>query len=201
MFDADFERSWADDGYITNLKSPLLKDVTAESGYPVLDLKVEADKTPSSAESLVYLCTYNYYEWKPIAIGIQNESVCEFKDVVGNNIFIIAEGSKEQELRYVTAPFLVDSSGHIRKFIPDKNKPVTQELWIEKGKTPCNLHFWDVGKDYFIPISCDSITSDTTQLYTHIPDNALLWYATPHRALGQRVGFIENGKLKRTWDF
>ena len=201
LFDADFERSWADDGYITNLKSPLLKDVTAESGYPVLDLKVEADKTPSSAESLVYLCTYNYYEWKPIAIGIQNESVCEFKDLVGNNIFIIAEGSKEQELRYVTAPFLVDSSGHIRKFIPDKNKPVTQELWIEKGKTPCNLHFWDVGKDYFIPISCDSITSDTTQLYTHIPDNALLWYATPHRALGQRVGFIENGKLKRTWDF
>ena len=66
---------------------------------------------------------------------------------------------------------------------------------------PFSITPLNVGKDYFIPISCDSITSDTTQLYTHIPDNALLWYATPNRALGQRVGFIENGKLKRTWDF
>lgn len=106
-----------------------------------MDLRIEADKEPSSAESLVYLCAYNYYEWKPVAIGIQTDAVCEFKDVVGNNIFIIAEGGKEQELRYITAPFLVDSSGHIRKFIPDKNKLVTQELWIEKGKTPRNLHF------------------------------------------------------------
>ena len=201
LFDADFKKSRTDDGYTTYLKSPLLKDVTAESGYPVLDLRIEADKAPSSAESLVYLCAYNYYEWKPIAIGKQNEAICEFKDIVGNNIFIIAEGSKEQELRYITAPFLVDSSGHIRKFIPDKNKLVTQELWIDKGKAPHNLHFWDVEKEYFVPISCDSITSDTTQLYTRIPDNDLLWYATPHRALGQRVGFIENGQLKRTWDF
>ena len=97
--------------------------------------------------------------------------------------------------------FILISAGHIWKFIPDKNKLVTQELWIEKGKTPRNLHFWDVEKEYFIPVSCDSITSDTTQLYTRIPDNALLWYATSHRALGQRVGFIENGQLKRTWDF
>lgn len=201
LFDANFKDSRIDDGYITNLKSPLLKDITAESGYPVLDLMIEADKTPSSKESLVYLCTYNYYEWKPIAIGIQNEAVCKFKDIVGNNIFIIAEGSKEQELNYITAPFLVDSLGHVRKFIPDKNKPVTQELWIEKGKAPRNLHFWDIEKGYFIPISCDKITSDTTQLYTHIPDNALLWYATPQQTLGQRVGFIENGKLKRTCDF
>lgn len=201
LFDADFKKSRTDDGYTTYLKSPLLKDVTAESGYPVLDLRIEADKEPSSAESLVYLCAYNYYEWKPVAIGIQTDAVCEFKDVVGNNIFIIAEGGKEQELRYITAPFLVDSSGHIWKFIPDKNKLVTQELWIEKGKTPRNLHFWDVEKEYFISVSCDSITSDTTQLYTRIPDNALLWYATSHRALGQRVGFIENGQLKRTWDF
>ena len=117
LFDADFKKSRTDDGYTTYLKSPLLKDVTAESGYPVLDLRIEADKAPSSAESLVYLCAYNYYEWKPIAIGKQNEAICEFKDIVGNNIFIIAEGSKEQELRYITAPFLVDSSGHIRKFI------------------------------------------------------------------------------------
>lgn len=166
-----------------------------------MDLRIEADKAPSSAESLVYLCAYNYYEWKPIAIGIQTDAVCEFKDVVGNNIFIIAEGDKEQDLKYVTAPFLVDSSGHIRKFIPDKNRPVRQELWIEKGKTPRNLHFWDIEKEYFVFIPSDNMTSDTTQLYTHIPDNALLWYATPHQAFGQRVGFIENGQLKRTWDF
>ena len=201
LFDADFKKSRTDDGYTTYLKSPLLKDVTAESGYPVLDLRIEADKAPSSAESLVYLCAYNYYEWKPIAIGIQTDAVCEFKDVVGNNIFIIAEGDKEQDLKYVTAPFLVDSSGHIRKFIPDKNRPVRQELWIEKGKTPRNLHFWDIEKEYFVFIPSDNMTSDTTQLYTHIPDNALLWYATPHQAFGQRVGFIENGQLKRTWDF
>ncbi len=201
LFEVDFKKSLTDDDYITYLKSPLLKDVTAENGYPVLDLSIEADKTPSSAKSLVYLCAYNYYEWKPIAIGMQTDAVCEFKDVVGNNIFIIAEGGKEQVLRYITAPFLVDSSGHIRKFIPDKSRTVTQELGFKKGKAPNNLHFWDTEKEYFVPISCDSITSDTTQLYTHIPENALLWYATPHRALGQRVGFIENGQLKRTWDF
>lgn len=201
LFDADFKETKTDDGYVTNLKSPLLKDVTAEGGYPVLDLRIEADKTSSSPESLVYLCAYNYYEWKPIAIGIRNGTTCEFKDIVGNNIFIVAKGCKDQNLEYITAPFLVDSLGNIRKFIPDKDQFITQTLWKKKGKAPLNLHFWDIEKEYFVPISYDSITSDTTQFYTRIPENALLWYTTSQRALGQRVGFIDNGELKRTWDF
>ena len=100
-----------------------------------------------------------------VAGGDSSEIVISLKSAEG--IFSFLDKDKynvcllyTSELRYITAPFLVDSSGHIRKFIPDKNKLVTQELWIEKGKTPRNLHFWDVEKEYFIPVSCDSITSE-----------------------------------------
>lgn len=190
-----------DDGYVTNLKSPFLRDVTREGGYAVLDMQVEADKPVSSSKSQVYLCAYNYYQWEPIAIGIRDGSMCEFKDVVGNNIFMVAEAAGKRDLKYISAPFFIDSVGNIRKFIPEMNKFITQVLEKKKEESPRILHFWNTEKDYFQLIKCDSITSDTTQFYTRIPDNALLWYTTPHRAMGQRVGFLENGKLKRTWDF
>ena len=191
-----------DDGFVTDLKSPLLEDVTTEGGNVPVNFCVKADKNDSAGEQKqVYLCAYNYYQWKPLAIGIKKEDSCYFEHVVGNNIFIVAEAVSRKKLRFLTAPFYLNAEGSIRKFIPDTVQAVHLVLEKKKEEQCRVLHYWDLTQDDFSPISCESILSDTTQLYTHIPANALLWYTTVQKSLGQRVGFIQNDSLKRTTDF
>lgn len=191
-----------DDGFDLDLKSPLLEDVTAEGENIPVNFCVKADKNGSEGgRKQVYLCAYNYYQWRPLSIGVKSGDSCYFERVVGHNIFIVAEVAGGNKLRFLTAPFYLNGEGNIRKFIPDTTQ--AEHLILEKKKEEqCRvLHYWDLSQDDFIPISCDSILSDTTQLYTRIPANALLWYTTVQKNLGQRVGFIQNDSLKRTIDF
>lgn len=191
-----------DDGFVTDLKSPLLEDVTAEGENMPVNFCVKADKNSSEGEQKqVYLCAYNYYQWRPLAIGVKNGDSCYFEHVVGNNIFIVAEAAGRSKLHFLTAPFYLNGEGSIRKFIPDTIQTV--HLILEKKKEEqCRiLHYWDLTQDDFSPVLCDSLLSDTIQLYTHIPANALLWYTTVQKSLGQQVGFIQNDSLKRTIDF
>ena len=113
----------------------------------------------------------------------------------------MAEAAGRSKLHFLTAPFYLNGEGSIRKFIPDTIQTV--HLILEKKKEEqCRiLHYWDLTQDDFSPVLCDSLLSDTIQLYTHIPANALLWYTTVQKSLGQQVGFIQNDSLKRTIDF
>lgn len=201
LFDPEFkEIDVKDDGYITNLKSPLLRDVTTEGGYATVNLQVETNKAMPSPKALIYLCVYNYYEWVPIAIGVRSDSVCEFKEVVGNNIFMVAEATDAYSLRYITEPFILRKNGTIHKFIPNTAVKVSQHLLREQNKLPKELLYWDTQTDQFKLIDCDSI-NEQMQFYSQIPENALLWYRFASKTLGQKVGFIENDTLKKTCDF
>lgn len=198
LFDPEFkETDVKDDGYITNLKSPLLRDVTKEEGYQVLDICIETDKPVSSSIKQIYLCTYNDYDWKPLAIGNRQGSTCRIKDIVGNNIFIIAEASNTQYLHYITAPFILKKDGSIHKLIPQKE--FSQSFTFDKRKNKLNqkhtLHYWDTNKNGFISLKEKSST-DTTQTYNQIPKNALLWFTIPERIVNQRVFYIENDSIK-----
>ena len=189
-----------DDGYLTTLKSPLMYDVTNEYLSKTTDIRIgiddkDAEKNPSGQ---VYLCVYNHYSWLPIALGSRIDTVCHFKQVVGDNIFMVADCTNRKELRFITAPFYLDSIGNVRKFIPDMDHP--QAYTMKKRSNALNqkhtLYYWNVGEKRFTSVQYASAT-DTFHVYDRIPGNALLWFTIPERVFNQRIFFLENGEMKR----
>ena len=190
-----------DDGYITSLKSPLIHDVTNEYLDIPVDITIAADEIDYSSNSKsnqIYLCVRNFYEWKPIAIGSRTDLVCNFNQVVGDNIFIIADSPNGNMLRFISSPFYVSTSGETRKFIPDTNKLET--LTLDKRKNRIDeehtLKYWNTTKKEFVTINHSKI-SDSTQTYTEVPSNSLLWFGVPERIVNQRVFFVDNGNVMR----
>ncbi len=202
-FDPDLSKlNKNDDGYVTFLKSPLIYDVTNQykSATTKIQISVNKEYSKASATKQVYLCAYNNNNWKPLAIGFQKDSTCVFNNVVGDNIFIAADSPNGKYLRYITAPFYVDTIGNIRKFIPDKEHKQTFTLSKYKVKKEkqikiAPLHYWDTDKQMFVMLNSVA-TTDTTRTYNEIPKNALLWATIPERIMNQRIFFIENDSLK-----
>ncbi len=188
----------ADDGYAIWLKSPLLEDVSPEYLERPVDVRVATDRIREFAytSGQVYLCVYNYYRWEPVAMGCRTDTVCLFRQVGGDNIFIVADSPSVGQLRFLTAPFHVDAHGHIRKFIPRMDR--TRAFMFPKRKRllkrPHTLHYWDVESASFSPLEYNS-TADSTQSYTDIPENALLWFTVPDRIVNQRVFYLENDSV------
>ena len=194
----NYNKNIEDDKYNTFLKNPLLYDVTNEYLDKTVNIKVsinEDDNIRYEQSDQVYLCIYNYYEWKPLAIGCCSNDVCTFDNVVGDNIFIIADCPEGKELRYITAPFYVNVQGEIHKFIPQLQH--RKMCVLEKRKADINhtLFYWDIVEKRFIPISFTEST-DTTQIYDQVPDNALLWFTIPERIFNQRIFYIKNDSIK-----
>lgn len=190
-----------DDGYDIFLKSPLLYDVTNEYPNKTTCINVPTKNKGSvqnKKSEQVYLCVHNFYEWKPLALGICSEmGNCIFNNVVGDNIFIVADCPDGKTLRYITAPFYVDRKGEIRQLIPQMQHRQTCVLEKRKNWEKVNhtLFYWDVTENRFVPLLYEKST-DTTQTYDQIPKNALLWLTIPERIFNQRVFFIENDSIK-----
>lgn len=198
LFEPEYkEKRVHDDGYITYLKNPLLRDVTAEGESRTFHLRIATDKIVSKTEKPVYLCAYNNNQWEPLAIGVLKDSICEFENVAGNNIFIVAEAIDEQSLQYICAPFLAKTDGSTHKFIPNIQKMKQIELLREENKPPAKLYYWDTMSNLFKYINCDSI-NDKKQFYTKIPENSLLCPKIVQKST--RLVFLQNDTLKRTCD-
>lgn len=187
------------DGYITYLKSPLIYDVTNEylNETTQIEAPIDLKDIKKGKSDQVYLLTYNHYEWTPIAIGHRKDTICYFENVVGDNIFMVADSPNGGRLRNITVPFYVSQKGKIRKFIPEIENRQTFTLNKRKKKLDQEhtLHYWDTDKGRFIPLDYVS-TTDTTQTYDQIPGNALLWFTIPERIVNQRIFFIENDSIK-----
>jgi hypothetical protein len=184
-----------DDGFRTYLKNPLLYDVTHEYGEEVIRIQITADIPDVSKNDQVYLCTYNYYGWKPLAIGKYSDGLCIFNNVVGDNIFMVAHCPDKRILKFVTAPFYVNKKGDIHKFIPDKQSKISYSL-SKKNKTAAyTLFYWDIDEQHFIPLDYEKSTEES-QYYTNIPENSLLWFKIPERIYNQRVFYIHNDSIR-----
>ena len=111
-------------------------------------------------------CTSDIHTVWEGAIGDRKDTVCYFENVVGDNIFMVADSPDGNKLRNITAPFYTDNDGNIRKFIPQKEHKQTFTLNKRKKKLDQEhtLHFWDTEKERFIPLEYASST-DTTQTY------------------------------------
>lgn len=69
------------------------------------------------------------------------------------------------------------------------------EKWKRKADINHTLFYWDIVEKRFIPISFTEST-DTTQIYDQVPDNALLWFTIPERIFNQRIFYIKNDSIK-----
>lgn len=187
-----------DDNYRSFVKSPLSEDVTTQYNARPVTIQVVADKKVDNQTSLIYLCAFNRDEWQVIAKGVRTGKECLIENVVGDNVFIVADSPNGNSLRYLTAPFYMDTTGVIRKFIPNLNtlRSFTLDKRKRKLNQPYTLSYWDNTSDNFIPIT-HAISGDSTQSYTNIPDNTLLRFTIPERILNQRIFFIENDILRK----
>ena len=195
----DFSRLKNDDGFVLNLKSPLFEDVTNEYLTPTTTIKVAVGKQEDRRQSdQIYLTVHNFYEWRPIAVGRRSEGIGVFENVVGDNVFMVADSPDGRQLRFITPPFHVSKEGEIHKLIPqlqDRKEFTITKHRLRRG-IPHTLFYWDIYDRRFLPLPYVSKT-DSTRTYDQIPRNALLWFSMPHRCINQRVFFIENDSIRR----
>lgn len=67
--------------------------------------------------------------------------MCSFKNVVGDNIFMVADVTDNGALRYLTAPFYVSPNGEVHLFIPqpDQKFSYTFDKKKEIGIIHCTI--------------------------------------------------------------
>lgn len=187
-----------DDLYKTFLKSPLLIDVTENFYNKTINIQYPINKNISKTSSnIVYLCTHNCRQWIPLAVGTKAETNYIFYNVVGDNVFIIADCPNGKDLRYISPPFYVDTKNKIYEFIPDTthyNSMIKKKL-ITTPNIAHILFYWDVIENRFIPLNQKKET-DYELYYDHILNNALLWLMTPSKIYNQRIFFIERNEIK-----
>lgn len=182
-----------DDGYVTWLKNPLLEDVTREGENPVYTLRIPV-KAGGKTDGPVYLCTYNYFDWVPVALGRREGDSCFFDNVAGRNFFMVAAAEGRSSLRFISPPLLTERDGGFRFLVPEKGRQVECTVWKSAKDDPRLLQYWNVEKQQFEVLPC-TVETDTTKYYDNVPDPALIWYAPLRRAIGHRVGIVAGGRF------
>ena len=195
----DFSRLKNDDGFVLDFKSPLFEDVTNEYLTPTTTIRIAVGKQEDRQQSdQIYLTVHNFHRWKPIAVGRRSRGIGVFENVVGDNVFMVADSPNGRTLRFITPPFHVSKEGEIHKLIPQLQD--RQEFTIPKHRLrrriPHTLFYWDIYYRHFLPLPYVSKT-DSTRTYDQIPRNALLLFSMPHRCINQRVFFIQNDSIRR----
>ena len=175
------------------LNNPLIHDVTNEYFGNTIAFQVPVLENEDRIPNQVYLCVYNYAQWRPLAIGTYENGFCSFKNVVGDNVFIVANIINDKIIRYITAPFHVNDNGYVHSFIPQLNSKQSFTFTKRKAEKIFTLHYWDINRKSFVPISYQKLT-DTTQVYEQIPNNSLLWYTWPQK-MNKRIFFLEQDSI------
>lgn len=185
-----------DDGYVTYLKNPFIEDVTAEYPNKTINLQVTADKKSEKSQSQIYLCAYNSGYWKEFAMGYRKKDNCVIEHIVGDNVFIIADSPDGSNLRFITVPFYVSPAGDIRKIVLDTahKKKYTLNKIEGQWNVPHTLQYWDTQNEQFSTLQQEAET-DSTLLYTSIPDNALMRFTIPIKKYDIRIFLIQKDSI------
>lgn len=178
------------------LKNPNHYDVTHEYWDILTTIFINTCYTSENKKSLIYLCTHNQGQWQPLAIGERNGNKCTVPNVRGDNVFIIAESAGGQELRYITHPFYVDTTGLIQEFIPDSTHTTSFHLPNNlQNRKNMSLGYWNHKTSRFENLP-DYTEADTMTFYNNIPQYALLRFSGITTAREQRrVFFIKSDSI------
>ena len=185
------------DNYITHLKNVLKQDVTHQYFAPTIQLVTPVEQVFKNPSPLVYLCTFNSNQWQPLAIGERKKGNYIFENVVGDNIFIIADSPDGSSLRFVSSPFYVDENGNIRKLVPNKEKTFRYVFPKKKfylwGKY--HLYYWDTDTQSF---TATQLVEKDEEAWTYegIPENGLLLFYIPTNNRNRHFFFIEKNEIK-----
>lgn len=191
------------DNYRTFLKNPLLTDATDQYLTPVTDIQILSDFPYDSPKGVIYLCAYNNNHWRPIDISERNGAECVFTNIVGDNIFIIAEYSEQAEnLHFLTYPFYVDREGYISKIKPNPLKKESLRIPLNNiyyTEVPQTMYVWEQEKESFMRMDFPINTSSTEIIIKEIPQGSLLKaiMSRPYYPAEDRIFIIKNDTLKR----
>lgn len=192
------------DGYRTFLKNPLLTAVTEQYLPPVTDIHMVCDFPTRSERAPVYLCTYNYGKWKPFAMSERIGDRCTFPEIVGDDVFIVAEYDKDAYgfLRFITYPFHVSGDGTITKIKPDPAR--TDSIFIASDnlyqqKVPHTLYYWEQEQQCFRNGCFPMDTVSGGIIIREIPKGSLFkaMISWPGKAAEDRIFLVENSAVKR----
>ena len=113
---------------------------------------------------------------------------------------MVAEAENRNGLRMVGVPFYTDGRGGSFLLDTDTGTRISYTFTRKEDAPLRILHFWDKETNGFVRLDCDSYT-DTTQVYTNIPKNALLHYRKQTSKGSQPVGMIYEGEYvsARKW--
>ena len=97
--------------------SPFIKDVTSEY-LSTVDIDIEL---PRINNKYVYLALSNRYEWTPVDFSEVKGRKAHFKDVAPGNVYAVLAYKPNGSYEVVGDPFLLNSDGSRRLFIPDES--------------------------------------------------------------------------------
>ena len=127
-----------------------------------------------------------------------------FPEIVGDDVFIIAEYDKEAygSLRFITSPFHVSNTGIITKIKPDPAR--TDSIFIASDnpyqqQVPYTLAYWEQEQQCFKNGYFPTDTIPGGILIRKIPKGSLLkaMISRPEKAAEDRIFLVENGTVKR----
>lgn len=194
---SNINKNMKDDGYKTSLKNVLNYDVTDEYLGKVINVVNPIEKNYENLSTFVYLCTFNCNQWQPLAIGEKREKHYIFENIVGDNIFIIADSPDGNSLRFVSAPFYVDIDGNLTKLFPDNKNCIDYAFSIEDfqlfGKY--TLYYWDTEICTFVPLNLRTKNNKVWE-FESIPQNALLLFYVPGANRNRNGFYFEQNKIQ-----
>lgn len=86
-----------------------------KEAMPIQPMNCIAKKKNEKENKWLYLCAFNYYSWKPIALGYDDgKGNAVFEKVVGRNFLMVARAGEKGELQYVTPPFYTEEGRKVR---------------------------------------------------------------------------------------
>lgn len=190
-FGRNSDASLRSSGYVTNFEGPTVHDVTTLYPFPVWSLQIELLPEFAQAEGPAYLCVFNRHKWIPLVRGECRNGRATMADVVGDNVFIIADSPDGKTLRTISAPFFVDTLGQTRYFNADLSARDT--VVLQKTRVSDHpLSYWDDRRQCFEELGEPDSVTDTTYIYRNLPHNALFLYAfPPHFWHDARIFFVE----------
>lgn len=184
-----------DDGYRTFLKNPFSKDVTTEYWAPVVDIHVELGKQCKPAEAPVYLCVYNAGQWTELSLGERVGKKCVVRNVVGDNIFRMADCVDRQSLHFLTPPFYVDSIGQVSFFKSPVGGKVPLTFYKNKLHLtkPHTVSYWDDSSSSFKMM--EIVHETDSSVSCNAPQAAL--FVLRAESMPRQLYVVRNGTLCR----
>jgi hypothetical protein len=157
--------------------NPYYRDITQQYA-PVK--RFEYPVGTSNAGEYIYLCVFNFGDWRPVTYTTADTSgTAIFPSVTPENIYRLALYDYNR-LEHITHPFRFDSLGRINMLVPDFGNP--QSIVLEKTPDQHWIKLYRSGTDsgftlqYLSAGKWEPVRSDSYRSFYYGADSVKVWY-------------------------